>query len=204
MSPALSPHLVATSVALLSLMFTAGCGSGDDAADPVETHTAANGDVFNDADTRFASDMLQHHAQALAMVDLTLGRDLEPELADLAEDIRAAQAPEIQTFTEWLTAWDQPVPETVRDHANAHGDGAMADPEMPGMVSAGDMEELEAARGAEFQRLWLQLMIEHHEGAAQMAGNEAEEGEFQPAVDLAESIEESQGAEIDRMKAMLG
>lgn len=57
-----------------------------------------------------------------------------------------AQAPEIQTFTEWRTAWDQPIPETVRDHANAHGDGSTVDVEMPGMLSAGEMDELEAAR----------------------------------------------------------
>lgn len=198
------PHLIATYVALLFLVLVAGCGSDDDAAPPTETRTAANGDVFNDADARFASNMLQHHAQALAMVDLTVGRDLDPELAALAEDIRNAQAPEIQTFTEWLTAWDRPIPETVRDHANAHGDGSAADAEMPGMLSGGEMDELEAARGSEFHRLWLQLMIEHHEGAAQMARDEVEDGEFGPAVDLAESIEESQGAEIDRMKAMLG
>ena len=196
--------LRATYVVLLALLLLTGCGSDDDGARPAESHTAANGDVFNDADTRFASDMLQHHAQALAMVDLTVGRDLDPELAALVEGIRNAQAPEIRTFTEWLTAWDQPIPETVRDHANAHGDGNSADVAMPGMLSAGEMDELEAARGPEFRRLWLSLMIEHHEGATQMAGDEVEEGEFGPAVDLAESIAESQGAEIDRMKAMLG
>lgn len=193
----------ATFVVLLSLMLPVGCGSDDDTAEPTESHTAANGDVFNDADATFASDMLQHHAQALAMVDLTLGRDLDPELAALAERIRSAQAPEIQVFTEWLTAWDLPIPETVRDHANAHGDGSAVDQEMPGMVGGEDMAELEAAQGTEFRRLWLQLMIEHHEGAAQMAGDEVEAGEFGPAIELAESIEESQGAEIDQMKAML-
>jgi len=197
-------QLRATFVVLLSLMLIAGCGNPDDPAAPTESHTAANGDVFNEADAQFASDMLQHHAQALAMVDLTVGRDLDPELAALVEDIRAAQAPQIQTFTEWLTAWDQPVPETVRDHANAHGDGSAEHAEMPGMLSEGEMDQLEDARGPEFRSLWLQSMIEHHEGAIEMAGDEADEGEFGPAVAVAESIEASQGAEIDRMKAMLG
>lgn len=197
-------QLRATFVVLLSCVLMAGCGDDDDGAQPIESRTAANGDVFNDADAQFASDMLQHHAQALAMVDLTVGRDLDPELAALAEDIRAAQAPEIQTFTEWLTAWGQPVPETVRDHANAHGESGAEHVEMPGMLSASEMDGLEDARGAEFRSLWLQLMIEHHEGATKMAGDEVDEGEFGPAVDLAESIEASQGAEIDRMKALLG
>lgn len=196
--------LRAAHVVLVLLVFVSGCGGDDEDARPVESHTAANGDVFNDADTRFANDMLQHHAQALAMVDLTVGRDLDPEFIALTEDIRNAQAPEIQTFTEWLTAWDQPIPETVRDHLNAHGGGNPVDPDMPGMVSADEMDGLESARGAEFRSLWLQLMIGHHEGAAQMAADEVEKGEFAPAVDLAKSIEESQGAEIDRMTAMLG
>jgi uncharacterized protein (DUF305 family) len=195
--------LITTCVGLLLLMTVPGCG-GDDAAAPAETRTAANGDVFNDADSRFASDMLQHHAQALAMVDLTVGRDLDPELAALAEEIRAAQGPEIQTFTEWLTAWDAPIPETVRDHAHAHGDGSTVDMEMPGMLTADEMDELEAASGGEFHRRWLELMIAHHEGAVEMAGDEVEDGAFEPAVDLAKSIEKSQGAEIDRMNAMLG
>jgi uncharacterized protein (DUF305 family) len=188
------------SVALLCVGLLAGCGGDDETARPAASHTAANGDVFNDADALFASDMLQHHAQALSMVDLTVGRDLDPGLAALAEDIRSAQAPEIQVFTEWLTAWDRPVPETVRDHANAHDDGAD-----PGNGHSGDdLAELEAASGAEFRRLWLELMIEHHEGAVDMAGDEVERGEFGPAIELAESIADSQGAEIDRMTEMLG
>ena len=171
------------------MLALSGCGDDDTSAHSSAPHTAANGDVFNDADVRFASDMLQHHAQALAMVDLTVGRDLDPDLAALAEEIRSAQAPEIATFTQWLTDWGLPIPETVRDHANAH---------------ANDQTELEESQGAEFRRRWLELMIEHHKGAIEMAGDETDEGEFRPAKNLAESIEESQGAEIDRMESMLG
>jgi uncharacterized protein (DUF305 family) len=194
------------SVAVLApALLLAGCGSDESGDNPSESHTASNGDVFNDADARFASEMLQHHAQALSMVDLTVGRmpDMDPEMAALAEDIRSAQAPEIATLTGWLTDWDQPIPETVRDHANAHGDGHAADVDMPGMLSADQMDELEAAEGTEFRDRWLELMIEHHEGAVEMARDHVEEGEFEPAVELAASIEDSQSAEIEQMESML-
>lgn len=67
--------------------------------------------------------MIQHHAQALTMVDLTTGRVLDPEIQQLAEGIQLAQGPEIEQMTDSLTEWDQPIPETTHDHANAHGDG---------------------------------------------------------------------------------
>jgi uncharacterized protein (DUF305 family) len=191
--------LVATLAALLAL---AGCGDDEPAND--DTRTASNGDEFNDADVAFATDMIQHHAQALSMVDLTLGRPLDPEVETLAEDIRAAQAPEIEQMTDWLTAWDEPVPETVRDHANAHGEGDMEMGDMPGMMSAEDMAVLEDATDADFQDRFLEMMIEHHEGAVEMAKTEQGEGAFEAAIDLAKSIETSQEDEIALMEDLRG
>jgi uncharacterized protein (DUF305 family) len=169
----------------------------------------------NDADVAFASDMLQHHAQALSMVDLTRDRPLRPEVGQLAEQVREAQAPEIQTFTEWLTDWDEEVPETMRDHANAghgddHGGGDIAesmegmDTDMPGMMSAEDMTALESAPDEEFEALWLEMMIEHHEGAIEMAEEQQESGRYEAAIELAEDIAESQAAQVDTMQELLG
>jgi len=191
--------LVATLAALLAL---AGCGEDEPAND--DTRTASNGDEFNDADVAFATDMIQHHAQALSMVDLTLGRPIDPEVETLAEDIRAAQAPEIEQMTDWLTAWDEPVPATMRDHANAHGEGDMDMGDMPGMMSAEDMAALEGTPDAEFQERFLQMMIEHHEGAVEMAKTEQSDGRFGPAIELAEAIESSQTDEIALMQDLLG
>jgi uncharacterized protein (DUF305 family) len=193
--------LAAIVVALAGLFALAGCG--DDEAPADETRTASNGDEFNDADVAFATEMIQHHAQALSMVDLTLDRPLDPEVAALAEDVRAAQAPEIEEMTDWLTAWGEPVPETVRDHANAHGDGEMDMGDMPGMMSAEDMAALEAASDAEFQDLFLEMMIEHHEGAVDMAKDEQSDGHYAPAIDLAERIESSQTDEIELMQGLI-
>jgi len=145
------------------------------------------------------------------MVDLTRNRPLDPEVQQLAEQIRDAQAPEIETFTDWLTDWDEEIPETMRDHANAGhdmddmGDSMEGmDSDMPGMMSADDMTALKDASDADFQTMWLEMMVEHHEGAVEMAQTETEDGQYKPAIDLADTIVSSQTEEIDTMKGLLG
>lgn len=190
-----------TSFALAACSDDAGHGGGHS-----NTSTIAAGEEFNQADVDFATDMIQHHAQALVMVDLTDGRKLSPELAALAEQIQMAQGPEIETMVDFLNEWDQPIPETVRDHANAHGDGEMGDMhggDMPGMASSEELADLEDAEGEEFEQMWLELMTEHHEGALEMARTEKEDGEYPAAVELAETIESAQQDEIDLMKDLL-
>lgn len=208
----------ALGVATLGLALATGltaCGE-DDTATTAEVSTTEH----NDADVAFATDMIQHHAQALSMVDLTMDRPLDPEVQALAEQIRAAQAPEIEQMVDWLTSWGEDVPETVRDHANAgHDMGDMdgsdmgddmgddmagMDPDMPGMMLAADMDALASASDEEFQDLWLEMMIEHHEGAVEMAETERSEGRFKDAVDLAGSIIDSQSKEIATMQDLLG
>ena len=212
----------ALGVAALGLALGAGltaCGEDD-----TTTTAEVSATEHNDADVAFATDMIQHHAQALSMVDLTMDRPLDPEVEALAEHIRAAQAPEIEQMVDWLTSWGEDVPETVRDHANASHDmsdmdgsdmgddmaddmgddmGGM-DPDMPGMMSAADMDALASASDEEFQDMWLEMMIEHHEGAVEMAETERSEGRFEDAVDLAGSIIDSQSEEIATMQDLLG
>lgn len=201
----LMPKKIAALVTLLVATSVLGACGDDDATSAGETRTAANGDQFNDSDVAFASDMIQHHAQALGMVDLTMGRRIDPDVQQVAEEIRADQGPEIERMTDWLTAWDQPVPETVRDHANAHGDGEMEmNSDMPGMMSAGEMADLEAAQGARFEDMWLGMMIEHHQGAIEMARSEQSEGEHAAARALAEDVESAQQEQISTMQDLLG
>lgn len=186
-------------VAVLGLtLVLAGC-SNDETAE-------SSGKGFNDTDIAFATDMIQHHAQALQMVDFTMGKDLDPEVQQLADDIRAAQSPEIEMMADWLTDWDQPVPETVRDHANADGGGMDMDmgSDMPGMMSAEDLASLEQAEGTDFQQMWLEMMIEHHEGAIEMADEEQQNGEHAQAVAMAQDIADAQAEEISTMKNLLG
>ena len=199
-----------------TLLFTlAACGGDSDTTDAHAEHTAASGDAFNDTDVDFATAMIPHHAQALAMVDLTRGRQLSAPAQRLTEDIQAAQGPEIETMVDWLTDWDQPVPETMRDHVNAEDSGGMGghdmgdmddgtEADMPGMMTDEELADLDATQGQEFEDRWLEMMVEHHEGAIAMAKDEQADGVFRPAVDLAESIETSQQAEIDHMRELLG
>jgi len=188
------------------------CGSDDGGSGA--TAASASTTEHNDADVAFASDMLQHHAQALSMVDLTLDRPLDPEVATLAEQIRDAQSPEIETFTDWLTDWNEEIPQTMRDHSNAgHDMGDMGesmegmdsdDMDMPGMMTADDMTALQDAPNAEFQTRWLGMMVEHHQGAVEMAQSQIEDGQYKPAIDLAEDIVSSQTEEIETMEGLLG
>jgi len=191
----------------LGLALTA-CGNDDGGSN---SSTQVSATEHNDTDVAFASAMLQHHAQALSMVDLTRNRPLDPEVQQLVKQIRDAQAPEIKTFTDWLTDWDEEVPETMRDHANAgHNMDDMGDSmegmdsDMPGMMSADDMTALNDASDAEFQTMWLEMMVEHHEGAVEMAQAETEDGQYKPAIDLADNIVSSQTGEIETMKGLLG
>lgn len=175
------------------------CGSGDSTSD--QTSQSASVD-HNDADVAFASDMLQHHAQALTMVDLTEGRPLDPAVQQLADDIRAAQAPEIETMTGWLGDWDETVPDTSGSMGSMGG--MEMDSSMPGMMSADEMTSLDNASDAGFQTMWLEMMLAHHEGAVEMAKTEQADGQYQPAIDLAGSIVSSQSEEIATMKGLLG
>ena len=196
-------HLILTAVVTLLALFTlAACGGDDSSTEDIRT--SSNGEKFSDADVAFAGDMIQHHAQALAMVDMTLGRDLDPEVAALAEEIRAAQTPEIEQMSDWLQSWGEPVPATSRDHANSEGGGQGMDlGDMPGMMAEDEMSELEGASDAEFEAMWLEMMIAHHQGAVEMAKREQSDGTFEPAVDLAAHIESSQTEEIEAMQQLL-
>lgn len=195
-------------IALTSALVLGGCGTDEPEQVLSDTEHSAQ-------DVAFATDMVQHHAQALSMVDLTRGRPLDPEVAALAEQVRDAQAPEIELMTDWLVGWDQDVPPTMRDHSVAgHGDHSAADAmeemeglggaDMPGMLTAEQLGELEEAGDAEFEDLWLELMIAHHEGAVEMAEQQAAEGTYRPAVELAEDVVANQTAEIEQMRSLLG
>lgn len=191
-------RLASLAPAVLLIALAAGCGSDDGGDAPLSATQ------HNDADVAFASDMIQHHAQALAMVNLTVVRPMDPRFQKLSEGIRDAQGPEIETMTDWLDDWDEEVPETSNDHMH-HDMGTMPEgtDDMPGMMSAEEMEELEETSDAEFQRMWLQMMIRHHRGAIEMAEVEIEDGRYKPAVELAKAIIAAQEAEIDEMKDLL-
>lgn len=172
----------------------AGCGGEDD------TPAGSTGQ-FNDADVTFATEMIPHHQQAVEMAELAADRAQSPEVRQLAEDIEAAQGPEIETMTQWLEDWGQEAPSASMDHGDmGHGDSDG----MPGMMDETEMTTLEEADGATYDQMFLQMMIEHHEGAIEMARTEQANGENPDAVALAEQIETDQKSEIAKMDELLG
>ena len=194
----LRTRLAAAVLALLGSTALVACG---DDSEPVAA--VPDGADHNSADVRFATEMIPHHAQALHMVDMAEGRDLPPEAEQLMSDIEAAQTPEIEQMSRWLEEWDQPVPDTS-GMGPMGGDMDMDHMgDMVGAMSEEALAELEGAEGTVFERMWLQMMIEHHEGAIEMAEVELDEGEHAGTLDLAESIIESQRAEIELMESML-
>lgn len=153
----------------------------------------------NPADVTFATGMIPHHGQAIAMADMAVKQASDSQVKRLAAEIKAAQGPEITTLSGWLKAWGAPVPSASMSAGHdMGGHGGMA-----GMMSAAEMQQLEAASGMAFDKLWLEMMIKHHRGAIEMAKTELASGQNQPAKALAESISTSQAKEIATMQALL-
>jgi uncharacterized protein (DUF305 family) len=156
------------------------------------------GVVHTSADVKFMQGMIGHHAQALDMTALVPSRSQRDDMRLLAKRIDVSQADEIKKMRDWLEARNQPAPDA---HAH-HAPGAVL---MPGMLTAAEMGRLEAASGAAFDRLFLEFMIRHHEGALTMvkelfaspaAGQEADIFAF------ASDVLADQQIEIDRMRRM--
>ena len=179
-------------MALTALLTLAGCAvsTGGGAHDmPGMGSSALPADV-NNADLMFTTMMIPHHEQAIEMADLILDEDgIDPRVVTLAETIKAAQGPEIELMESWLDEWGTGMGEM----------GGMGD----GMMSDGDMRALEDATGDEASQLFLEQMIEHHEGAIDMAQSEVDNGEDPEVTGLAESIIQSQTAEIATMREIL-
>lgn len=159
--------------------------------------------AHNPADTAFMQDMVVHHRQALDMTALVADRTGNDDLPLLAERITVSQEDEIAQVETWLTERGEDVPA-------AGGEMTAADHEhhasMPGMATPEQLAQLEAARDAGFDRLFLELMIAHHEGAIVMVDQlYTAGGGLEPAADrFAREVEADQRIEIDRMQELLG
>jgi uncharacterized protein (DUF305 family) len=160
---------------------------------------------FTEADVRFITGMIGHHAQALVMAALVPTRGTSPSIQTLAARITNAQQDEIAMMQRWLREREQPVPtiDISGITLTVHGADAM---HMPGMLTRDQLEELDRGQGSEFDRLFLTYMIQHHEGAVTMVhdlfqtdGAAQDEAVFK----LASDIQVDQRTEIARMKQML-
>ncbi len=183
--------------ALTVALVLAGCSTTTTTTMPsdmpgMDHGSSSDASQFNDPDIAFVTQMIPHHQQAVEMADILLGKTgVDPRVVDLATQIKAAQGPEITTMTSWLKSWGQPSPEPM---------GGMA---MDGMMSPDDMNALTNASGADSSKLFLQQMIQHHQGAIDMANEELSTGKNADALALAKTIADAQTAEIAKMNEIL-
>lgn len=160
---------------ILAALLT-GCATGD-----------SSNTSFSADDQMFAAMMIPHHEQAIQMSELALLNTTNPEILALATEIKAAQGPEIEQMKSWGSS-------KMGSHA-----GHMMD---EGMLTDDEMAQLKEARGAEFDRLFLEGMIKHHQGAIQMADMIIDSVNEEAAL-LGKNIVDSQSAEIERMRQLL-
>ena len=163
---------------------------------------------YTAADVRFMQGMIGHHAQALVMVALIPDHTSRADLRALGERIRVSQTDEIKLMQQWLRDRNQTVPDPAQhQHQMMDMPGmAMADTLMPGMLTAQQLTELGKARGADFDKLFLKDMIQHHEGALAMVATllgTTGSGQEPEVFRFAAEVDADQRAEIARMGALL-
>ena len=205
-----TPRTVTGAMILAAALGLTACGNTDTTSTPTEapassapaTSTAAPSmsgtpaaGPHNNADVMFAQMMIPHHQQAIEMSDLMLAKtDSNAQVLDLAQRIKDAQTPEIVQMSAWLDGWGVPTaPSMSGNHGGMGG----------GMMTQADMDDLKNATGDDAAELFLRGMIEHHQGAIDMAESEIDHGQNPEVKQLANNIATSQQAEIDQMKKLL-
>ena len=194
-------RVVAVLAALTAALFLSSCSNSPSQShadhpktdEPVITGQPAG---YNPDDVAFATNMIPHHRQAVDLAALVPDRATDPAVATLAQQISAAQQPEIEVMKVLLVQWNEN-PDAGSGHT---GHGAT----MQGMVDEPTLAKLRSLNGEEFDKLWLESMISHHQGAIEMAKAEIANGDNVDAKNLAENIVKTQEAEIGQMKQMLG
>lgn len=174
-------------VALTLALVLIGCSNTSD--------EGASGTLHNDADAAFLPEMIPHHEQAVMMAEMVSSDVVSVGIAELAAEIRATQISETERMRSWMTEWDV--------ESDPHAGHSGSPHQGHGMMSPDELAALSAATGTDFERLWLSMMIEHHEGAITMARTVIEDGTNRLVRGLAEGIIASQAAEIERMTALL-
>ena len=163
---------------------------------------------YDDADVLFATEMIPHHQQAVAMAKLAPAHGASRPVQAVASQISAEQIPEIAQLRGMLAEWGQSAPTAaptappMGGMPGMGGGGALADA-APGMMTADEMTQLEAAGGPAFDRAFLQMMITHHQGALTMAKAELADGRDPDATLMAQNISDAQQASIELMQRLL-
>lgn len=161
---------------------------------------------YTAADIHFMSSMIGHHAQAIVMARWAPSHGASPSVLTLAERIINAQQDEIATMQHWLRDRQLPVPDAVATGMRMQMNGMVHEMLMPGMLTDAQMKELDAARGPEFDRLFLKYMMQHHRGALTMVKELFDSygaGQDETVFKFASDVNVDQTTEIARMQKML-
>ena len=161
---------------------------------------------YTEADVHFMSGMIGHHAQAIVMANWAPTHGASAAVRRLADRIINAQQDEIATMQRWLADRLQPVPEARPTGMRMMMNGVEHDMLMPGMLTPAQMKQLDQARGAEFDRLFLMFMIQHHRGAVSMVKDLFDSygaGQDETVFKFASDVNVDQSTEIARMEKML-
>ncbi|WP_228717317.1 DUF305 domain-containing protein [Allosaccharopolyspora coralli] len=210
-------------VTVLAAAVLAGCGVAEPEVvkpgAPGDEPTVVTGPEAGDigansapgpAETTYVQMMIPHHEQALEMTALVPDRVRDPSVRGLADRIDGVQGPEIKMMQSWLNRHNRP---DVPGHSGHSGHGVAPESSdaaapveshsMPGMATPEQMRQLAAADGAQFDRLFLELMIRHHEGAVRMATDFLSNGTDEQVVEMAQDVLVTQTDEIATMRGML-
>jgi uncharacterized protein (DUF305 family) len=197
-------------VALLPVAVVAVAGCGSAAPKPVRTPSAASAAAralpITQADVDFMSGMIPHHAQAVLMAGWAASHGARSDVRILSERIVVAQRDEIELMQTWLRDHGKPAPDATSTRMRMTMDGMTHDMLMPGMLTDEEMAALDRARGPEFDRLFLEGMIRHHQGAIDMVDtlfNAYGAAQDETVFRFASDVYADQTTEIDRMQQML-
>jgi uncharacterized protein (DUF305 family) len=196
--------------ALVVTVAAAGCGGGSATHGTVQTAPIPAKDTaryaITEADINFMSGMIHHHSQAIVMAGWAPSHGASPEVRTLCERIINEQGDEIVSMSTWLKDRGQPVPDPHAMGAKMMMNGKEMTMLMPGMLTDDQMKQLDAARGQEFDRLFLTFMIQHHKGAVSMVHDLFESygaGQDEAVFKFASDVSVDQSTEITRMEKML-
>ena len=201
--PSRITRIAAVLIALFAALLLTACSGSDDKTDTATTDEAISTPAppgFNAEDHQFATNMIPHHEQAIELAALAPQHSTDQDLIALAAKISAEQEPEIKALRVFLVQWDEN-PEDDASHGDHGGDGGHD--AMAGMVDEATMAKLQTLQGAEFDTLWLQSMISHHQGAIEMAKAEVANGQNVDIKRMAQTMVDTQQAEITQMNQML-
>lgn len=196
-------YTILAGAGLATALTLSACGSSDNGSTgsmggmdhgTVSTGTPATSGsaASRPGDVMFAQMMIPHHQQAIELADLALkDSSASAPVTELARQIKGAQDPEIETMNSWLREWNAPAPSSM-----GHGTS-------DGMMSDDDMDALGTAKGPDFDRMWLTMMVRHHQGAIAMAQDVLKTSTDTRVKTLAQAIVEGQNKEIATMRGML-